>query len=85
MSGLIAIAKLLLMHDPTVVNALDSINQTPLHWATRTGHVEFARILLEHGASQDIKNKYGDTAPELAEINDQEEMINLFKNYVKKK
>ena len=82
---LVAIANLLLMHDPSGVNALDSDNYTPLHWAAYQGHVEVAKILLEHGASQDLKNKGGYTALGWAEIYDQQEMINLFKNYVKKK
>ena len=70
------------MHDPSVVNALDSFNHTPLLYAAMRGHVEVAKTLLEHGASQDLKDKFGTTPLQLAH---KQEMINLFKNYVKKK
>ncbi|MCC6003801.1 MAG: ankyrin repeat domain-containing protein [Thermofilum sp.] len=34
---------------------------TPLHWAAFLGHVDVVRLLLEHGAEVNARNKYGET------------------------
>jgi ankyrin repeat protein len=34
---------------------------TPLHWASRYGHMNLARILVEHGADSTIQNRHGST------------------------
>ena len=87
--GFLEIAKLLLIHDHSMVNAFDSDNNTPLHDAALFGHVEVARTLLEYGASVDIKNVHGDTPLKLAKgsvqtflsYSQQWEMISLLKSY----
>ena len=87
--GFLEIAKLLLIHDHSMVNAFDSDNNTPLHDAALFGHLEVARTLLEYGASVDIKNVHGDTPLKLAKgsvqtflsYSQQGEMINLLKSY----
>jgi len=42
-------------------------NWTPLHTAARDGRMDIVEILLDAGANKEIKDKYGDTAADLAE------------------
>lgn len=49
-------------------HALEHISQnTPLHLAIRSNHWDIARLLINHGSSADIPNKYGCTAIEFFE------------------
>jgi ankyrin repeat protein len=40
------------------MNAKDNDKSTPLHLALSSGHVEFARALVEHGADVNAKDNY---------------------------
>jgi len=58
---------LLLDHEPDVdVNARESDGETPLHQAAYYGHLEVAKLLLEHGARRHIKNNEDETPLDLA-------------------
>lgn len=49
------------------VNALGEDGFTALHWAARDGNLNLVKLLLEHGAKADIKDRlFGDTPIDLA-------------------
>ena len=41
------------------VNSLNNLGQTPLHIAYKRGQIEFATLLINLGADQTIRDKYG--------------------------
>ena len=41
-------------------------SQTALHHAARNGHLRCLKVLIDHGARVDIKNKEGKTARQIA-------------------
>jgi len=58
-SGLHDIAQFLIVERSQNVNALGfSSDETPLGTASREGHSEVARVLLEHGANTEIRDMY---------------------------
>ncbi|QJT94850.1 ankyrin repeat domain-containing protein [Wolbachia endosymbiont of Diaphorina citri] len=44
------------------IDAKDTEGDTPLMWAAESGRVNAAEVLLDHGASTEVKNNYGMTA-----------------------
>ena len=51
--------------------------ETPLHEASRYGKVEMARLLIEHGASVEVKGANGKTALEIASGRRHDEFVKL--------
>ena len=43
------------------INAKNNDGYTPLHWASRTGHLNFVKYLVENGVNIDAKNNDGYT------------------------
>jgi ankyrin repeat protein len=43
------------------VNALDENHTTPLHLASSYGLLDIAQLLLDHGATANAENVYGQT------------------------
>ncbi|KAF8085755.1 hypothetical protein N665_0648s0006 [Sinapis alba] len=52
-----------------MIETVDIEGDTPLHHAARGEHLDVIRFLLGSGASPTIKNSYGKTPGELADIN----------------
>ena len=96
------IIKLLLEHGADV-NALSDTNKTPLHVAAQSmilhyqaySHIKLPSskflLLLENGASLDIKNQFGQTSLDIVKItknlkfpiSDRQKLIDLLENYQK--
>ena len=57
------------------VNAVDDIQQTPLHWAAMRGHASVCTTLLALGADPAAKNEDGDTALDKARKENETECV----------
>jgi len=69
--GLHDIAKILVIEHPQDVNSQSVDNaSSPLHLASRGGHVDLARMLVERGADISAQKNDGSTALHLASEND---------------
>ncbi len=63
-----------LEREPSVINAKDNYGNTPLHWsAGRT--LEIAKLLLEKGASKDIRNEKGELPVDLADTDEMKALL----------
>ena len=79
-----SVAWLLRQDPPAGVNALDSYQQTPLMWAAMWGEDPEGkvRLLLDHGADRDLKNRDGSTALDIARLfNKPAAVIDMLENY----
>jgi len=63
--------------DVNDVNIRSSMGQTPLMFAARKGHPEIVRILIEHGADSQARDKHNKTALSYAFISANEEIENI--------
>mmetsp|Transcript_10419 Transcript_10419/g.18152 ORF Transcript_10419/g.18152 Transcript_10419/m.18152 type:complete len:338 (+) Transcript_10419:32-1045(+) len=61
------------------LDAVDNNKNTPLHYAAGYGEGPACKLLLESGADKDAKNADGKTAQEVAELNEKEEVVKVFK------
>ena len=60
--GLYSVVKFLAIEHPQDVHSRGFDDEsTPLHLASRMGHLEVARLLVEHGADVTVENQYGRT------------------------
>jgi ankyrin repeat protein len=57
------------------VDALGFENFTALHNAVIGSHAEMVQLLLENGADPTLVNRYGDTAIQLAQRHEKEEIL----------
>ncbi|KAJ8943089.1 hypothetical protein NQ318_009163 [Aromia moschata] len=57
------------------------INRNCLHYAALTGYLPITELLLNKGAILDTKDNFSFTPMQLAEIHENEEIINLFQDY----
>jgi ankyrin repeat protein len=51
----------LLLEAGVDANLLGDMGSTPLHYAKEKQHSEVAKLLIEHGAREDIRNEFGKT------------------------
>jgi ankyrin repeat protein len=61
------------------VNATGEMGSTPLHNAIEGRHAAAVKFLLEHGAQTDIKDEFGRTAPDVADLHWNADIIALVK------
>ena len=80
-----SVAWLLMQDPPAGVNERDSHQSTPLMWAVMLGSEDsegIVRLLLDHGADRDLKDKYGRTALDYARRNNKPAaVIDMLENY----
>jgi len=48
----------MLIKNKVPTNQGDNINQTPLFYVSREGHLEIAKLLVENGADVNYSDKY---------------------------
>ena len=76
--GLHDIVKFLILERSQNIHALDFMfNETPLSMASRRGHSKVARVLLEHGADTNIRNKTHCSPLDLASENGHVEVVRV--------
>lgn len=59
------------------VNSIGGLGNTPLHQAIMIGQLESARLLLQHGATKQTRNEFGEAPLDVAKLSGIEEMIRL--------
>jgi ankyrin repeat protein len=64
------------------VNAIVEDGCTALHYAAGFNHTEIVQLLLEHGAFTDVRNDFGRTPIEDAELSGNAEAVEMIKAYV---
>jgi ankyrin repeat protein len=53
--------ELIIKHDKSLIEEIDSVGATPVFYATQGQHVEVIKLLLSNGAKTDIKTNYDHT------------------------
>jgi len=72
--GEIACAKALI-EAKAKLDAVDNNQNTPLHYAAGYGQAESCTLLMDSGANKDAKNMDGKTALEVAQLNEQADVV----------
>ncbi len=57
------------------------VGQTPLHVASRDGHVEVVRLLLGHGADPNARDLFGGTPSDDASSRGHQGVVQLLSEY----
>ena len=60
-NGNVKVGRLLIENDSSVINVPDKDGNSPLHCAAVESNEEKTKLLLQYGASKDLKNKHGNT------------------------
>jgi ankyrin repeat protein len=63
------------------VDAADNVNRVPLHLASRSGHFEIVRLLIEHGAEVTSRDGNDQTPLHLASSRGSAETVRLLLNH----
>jgi ankyrin repeat protein len=66
------------------INAVTSHGWTPLHWASRNGHLNVVRVLLRRGADPMLKSKAGQAPEEWALLGGHQAVADLLRWFVAK-
>jgi ankyrin repeat protein len=80
-----ALVKALLAADAVDVNDLDDHGRTALFYSSAHGYITICRQLLEHGASQDHVDIFGETAMSYAQHNKRTEVVDILKYFSEEK
>ena len=59
------------------IDAVDENKNTAAHYSAGYGNVESVSLLKKKGADLSLKNEEGKTAKEVAEMNEQDEVVKL--------
>jgi len=70
--------------DGADLNARNKYGLTPLHKAANWGHVDVARLLLEHGADPTVKDKHGMTPLGLAREEGYHGVVSLIEEWLRR-
>ncbi|KAG9127990.1 hypothetical protein FRC07_006584 [Ceratobasidium sp. 392] len=73
--------QLLLDGQPSLVNARDEFEYTPLHLAADRGHSNVVRLLLSRGADASLKDQDGDTALEIATVAKHDTIVQVLREH----
>ncbi|KAG9098147.1 hypothetical protein FS749_004550 [Ceratobasidium sp. UAMH 11750] len=73
--------QLLLDGQPSLVNARDEFDYTPLHLAADRGHLNVVRLLLSRGADASLKDQDGDIALEIATVAKHDPIMQLLREH----
>ncbi|KAG8741606.1 hypothetical protein FRC12_015613 [Ceratobasidium sp. 428] len=73
--------QLLLDGKPSLVNARDEFEYTPLHLAADRGHLNVVRLLLSRGADTSLKDQDGDTALEIATVAKHDPIVQILREH----
>ncbi|KAI5387378.1 hypothetical protein KIW84_073490 [Lathyrus oleraceus] len=76
-----AAVRKLLQEDPSLVNATDYDNRTPLHVASLHGWIEVAKCLIEFGADVNAQDRWKNTPLADAEGSKRSNIIELLKSH----
>ena len=66
-----------------MIDHLDAMKWTPLHWAAKDGHLEMAKLLLEFNADINLKDDYNRTPLKVAKQCNKMDVANLIENWIK--
>ena len=58
-----------------MIDGMNELRNTPLHWAVLNNQLEFVKFLIENGAETSTKNSDAQTALDVAIDSQSEEMI----------
>ena len=75
------ICDLLIKMAPSLLDALDNIKMSALHYAAGGGYIEVVKVLLQHGATIDLKNDDGETPLDWALEENQQEVVDYLKDW----
>ncbi|XP_065907327.1 probable serine/threonine-protein kinase DDB_G0271682 [Dysidea avara] len=64
--------------------ATDTYGNTPLHYAANYNHYDVCLVLLQHGASVEMKNKDNKTLLDIAKTNGHHKVVQLLESYPQK-
>lgn len=71
----------ILLNNPALVNVVDSIGRTALHWAVMRDHAETVRVLLHFRPNLTYRDLFGHTALEIAIDSDNFSLKNMMVNH----
>jgi ankyrin repeat protein len=75
------VVRMLLDHGADPNGAVEDGESTPLHQASQYGRVEIAQWFVEHGASREVKDRWGRTPLEVASGEQRDEIIKLLSEH----
>lgn len=63
------------------INVHGDLGYTPLHEAVGQGHLEVVKFLLKNGACLTALNEFGDTAADIARLENREDIVELLDSW----
>lgn len=75
--GYTGLCQLLIEHDKPDINGVNLEQETPLMLAAKEGHLEICQLLLTHEADVIKTNAHGQSAYDLAKLNDHDDICKL--------